>query len=49
METAPMLAKPNNPAMSPHAPAKKGTHHTDTQWKAEGGEGREQNAKMLHT
>ena len=33
------LAKPDNPAMSPHAPRRTGTRHTDTQWKAEGGEG----------
>ena len=36
------LAKPDNPAMSPHALDKIGTHHTETQWKAKGGEGREQ-------
>ena len=36
------LAKPDNPAMSPHALDKTGTRHTDTQWKAKGGEGREQ-------
>ena len=36
------LAKPDNPAMSPHALEKTGTCHTNTQWKAEGGEGREQ-------
>ena len=36
------LAKPDNPAMSPHALEKIGTRHTDTQWKAKGGEGREQ-------
>ena len=41
------LAKPDNPAMSPHAHEKTGTRHTDTQWKAEGGEGREQN--LLNT
>ena len=28
--------------MSPHALDKTGTHHTDTQWKAKGREGREQ-------
>ena len=28
--------------MSPHALDKTGTRHTDTQWKAKGGEGREQ-------
>ena len=28
--------------MSPHALDKTGTHHTDTQWKAKGGEKREQ-------
>ena len=34
------LAKPNDPAMSPHTPEKTGTHHTDKQWKIEGdGEG----------
>ena len=36
------LAKPDNPAMSPHALDKTGTRHIDTQWKAEGREGREQ-------
>jgi len=36
------LAKPDNPAMSPHDLDKTGTRHTDTQWKAKGGEGREQ-------
>ena len=36
------LAKPDNPAMSPHALDKTGTHHTDTQLKAKGGEGRKQ-------
>ena len=33
------LAKPDNPAMSPHTHEKTGTHHTDIQWKAERGEG----------
>jgi len=28
--------------MSPHTPDETGTRHTDTQWKAKGGEGREQ-------
>ena len=43
VETAPMAGKTwHNPAVSPHAPEKTGTCHTDTQWKAEGGEGREQ-------
>ena len=37
------LAKPDNPAMSPHTLDKTGTRHTDTQWKVKGGEGREQN------
>ena len=41
------LAKPDNPAMSPNALDKTGTHHTDTQWKAKGGEGRKQ--KPLNT
>ena len=36
------LAKPGNPAMSPHALDKTGTCHPNTQWKAKGGEGREQ-------
>ena len=36
------LPKTDNPAMSPHAPEKTGTCHTDTQWKAEGGDEREQ-------
>jgi len=36
------LAKPDNPAMNPHTPEKTRTCHTDTQWKAEGGERREQ-------
>ena len=40
------LVKPDNPAMSPHALDKTGIRHTDTQWKAEGGEGREQ--KLLN-
>ena len=40
------LAKPDNPAMSPHALDKTGTRHTDTQWKAKGGEGRDQ--KLLN-
>ena len=40
------LAKPDNPAMSPHALDKTGTSHTDTQWKAKGGEEREQ--KLLN-
>ena len=30
-----------NPAMSPHTPNKTGTRHTDTQWRAEGGQGKE--------
>ena len=33
--------------MSPHALDKTGTRHTDTQWKAKGGKGREQ--KPLNT
>lgn len=33
------LTKPDNPAMSLHSPKKMGTLHTDTQWKAEGGDG----------
>ena len=37
-----LLAKPDNPAMGPHTPEKTGAHHTDTHWRAEGGEGREQ-------
>ena len=37
-----MLAKPDNPGMSPHTLDKTGTRHTDTQWKAKGGEGKEQ-------
>jgi len=41
------LAKADNPAMSPHAFDKTGTHHTNTQWKAKGGERREQ--KPLNT
>ena len=41
------LAKPDNPAMSPHALDNTGTRHTDTQWKAKGGEGRKQ--KPLNT
>jgi len=28
--------------VSPHALEKTGTHHTDTEWKAKGGEGKEQ-------
>ena len=36
------LTKPDNPAISSHALDKTGTCHTDTQWKAKGGEGREQ-------
>ena len=31
------LAKLDNPAMSPHTSNKTGTHHTDKQWKVEGG------------
>ena len=42
METALMAGKADNPAMSPHALEKIGTRHTDTQWKAKGGEGRKQ-------
>ena len=33
----PWLAKPNKPAMSPHACEKTGTRHTDKQWRVEGG------------
>ena len=35
--------------MSPHAPEKIGTRHTDTQWKAKGGEGREQKTAKCST
>ena len=35
--------------MSPHAPEKTGTRYTDTQWKAEGWEGREQKPLKLST
>ena len=35
--------------MSPHALEKIGTHHTDTQWKAKGGEGREQKTAKRST
>ena len=30
------LAKPDNPAMSPHDPGKTGTYDTDKRWKVEG-------------
>ena len=36
------MAKPDNPAISPHALEKTCTRHTDIHWKAEGGDGREQ-------
>ena len=50
METAPMAGKPDNPAMSPPPPLppfprRTGTRHTDTQWKAEGGERGNKNRK----
>ena len=35
--------------MSPHALEKIGTRHTDTQWKAKGGEGREQKTTKRST
>ena len=39
METNRWLPKPGNLVISPKAPKKRGTRHTDTQGKAEGGEG----------
>ena len=49
METALMAGKLDNPAMSPHALDKTGTRHTDTQWKANGGEGGEQTTAKRST
>ena len=37
METAPMTGKTWQPSHEPHAPTKTGTHHTNKQWKVEGG------------
>jgi len=48
MRLLPWLANPGNPAMSPHAEGKEGTHHTDIvyiQWKK--GKGRERTTQKL--
>jgi len=50
METAPMAGKTWQPSHEPpHTPVNTGTRHTDTQWKAEGGDGREQKTAKRST